>query len=68
MPLHVKVTTILSDLKETLIFFDRLSKKYSNIKFHENPSGGSPVVPSGRTDRTKLIVVSCNLADATKYY
>jgi hypothetical protein len=23
----------------------------SNIKFHENPSSGSRVVPSGRTDR-----------------
>jgi len=24
---------------------------YSNIKFHENPSGGSRVVPCGRIDR-----------------
>jgi len=26
-------------------------KKYSNTKFHENPSNGSRVVPCGRTDR-----------------
>jgi len=26
-------------------------EKYSNIKFHKNPSNGSRVVPCGRTDR-----------------
>jgi len=26
-------------------------KKYSNVKFHENPSSRSRVVPCGRTDR-----------------
>ena len=26
-------------------------EKSSNIKFHENPSGGSRVVPCGQTDR-----------------
>ena len=30
-------------------------KKYSNVKFHENPSSGSRVVPCGQTDMTKLI-------------
>jgi len=25
-------------------------KKYSNIKFHENPSSGSRVMPCGRVD------------------
>jgi len=38
----------------------RISEKYSNMKFHENPSGWSRVVPSGqmdgRTDTTKLTV------------
>jgi len=33
------------------IFF----KKYSNIKFHENPSSGRRVVPCLRTDTTKLV-------------
>jgi len=27
-----------------------------NIKFYENPSGGSRIVPCGQTDMTKLIV------------
>jgi hypothetical protein len=43
----------LSDVKETLVFLDRFSKKYSKKKF-ENPSRGSRVVPCERTDMTKL--------------
>jgi len=31
-------------------FSRRLSQKYSNIKFHENPSTGSRVVPCGQAD------------------
>jgi len=27
----------------------QIFEKYSSIKFHENPSNGSPVVPCGRT-------------------
>jgi len=34
-----------------LNFLDRLGKKYSNIKFHENHSNGSRVDPCGQTDR-----------------
>jgi hypothetical protein len=30
---------------------ETFEKKYSNIKFHENPSSGSLVVSRGRTDR-----------------
>jgi len=33
-----------------LEFYRQLFEKYSNIKFHENPSSGSPVVPCGQTD------------------
>jgi len=33
-----------------LEFSQQISEKYSNIKFHENPSSGSPVVPCGQTD------------------
>jgi hypothetical protein len=44
-----------------LQFSWQISEKYSNIKFHENQSSGSQVVPFGRTDRqtdmTKLIVL-----------
>jgi len=34
-----------------LHFVDRFSKKYSNIRFHENLSTGNRGVPSGWTDR-----------------
>ena len=32
-------------------FIGRFSKNSQNIKFHENPSSGNCVVPSGSTDR-----------------
>jgi len=31
-------------------FSEHIFEKYSHIKFHENPSSGSRVVPCGRTD------------------
>jgi len=37
-------------------FLGHIFEKYSNIKFNENPSSGSRVVPRGRTDMTMLIV------------
>ena len=49
-----------------LEFSRHIFEKYSNIKFHENPSSASRVVPCGRTDRqvmTKVIVVFRNLAN-----
>jgi len=39
--------TVLMNLDSSPQIFE----KYSNVKFHENPSTGSPVVPCGRTDR-----------------
>jgi len=43
-----------------LALFRQIFEKYSNIKFHENPSSGIRVVPCGwmdrRTDMTKLIL------------
>jgi hypothetical protein len=33
-----------------LEFSQQVFEKYSDIKFHENPSSGSGVVPCGRTD------------------
>jgi hypothetical protein len=47
-------------------FSRQIFEKFSYIKFHENPSNGSRVVPCGRTDMTKLIVAFCNFADAPK--
>ena len=57
-----------------LEFSRQIFEKSSNIKFHENPSSGSRVVPCGQTDRrtdgrtdmTKLIVVFRNFANAPK--
>ena len=47
-------------------------QKYTNKKFHENPSSWSQVVPFGRTDRqadvTKLIVDFRNFVNAPKNY
>jgi len=31
-------------------FSQRSLEKYSNMKFHENPSSGSRVLPQGQTD------------------
>jgi hypothetical protein len=41
-------------------------EKVSNIKFHQNASSGSWVVPYGQTDMTKLIVAFRNFANAPK--
>ena len=47
-----------------LEYHRKIFEKSSNIKFHENPSSGSRVVPCGRTDITKLIVDFRNFANA----
>ena len=49
-----------------LEFSRQIFEKVSNIKFHQNPSSGSRVVPCGRTDMTKLIVAFRNFANAPK--
>jgi hypothetical protein len=48
--LHVKYPLFSLDFNETLIF-RQILEKYSVVKFHENPSNGSRVVPCGVTDR-----------------
>jgi hypothetical protein len=45
-----------------LEFSRQIFDKYLNIKFHENPSSGSRVIPFGRTDMTKLIAAFRNFA------
>jgi len=53
-----------------LEFSQHILEKCSIIKFHENPSSGSRVVPrvqtDGRTEMTKLIVAFRNFANAPK--
>jgi len=53
-----------------LDFTRQIFEEYSNIKYHENPSSGSRVVPSGRryrwTDIKKPIVDFRNSANALK--
>jgi hypothetical protein len=47
-------------------FYPQIFEKHSNIKFNENPSSESRVVPCGQTDgrkdMTKLIVAFRNIA------
>jgi len=43
-----------------LEFSRHIVEKYSNIKFHENPSSGNGVVPYGKIDMKKLIVAFRN--------
>jgi hypothetical protein len=49
-------------------FSPQILEKYSNIKFHENSSTGSRVVPCGRTDRPDEAnnIAFPNLADPPK--
>jgi len=55
-------------------FSQQIFEKFSNIKFHENPSSGSQTVPCGRpegktdgmTGMKKLIVACRNFANAPK--
>jgi len=50
---HVKCTLFLLDFSETRIF-STYCRKIVSMKFRENPSSGSPAVPCGRTDVTRL--------------
>jgi hypothetical protein len=47
-----RVQVILVRLLWNMDFFDRFSKKCSNVKFHEIPSNGSPAVPCGMFGQT----------------
>ena len=66
-----KVPVILARFKINLDFLRRHSMKYSNAKFHENPSSGSRFVPCGRTykptDTMKLIVAFRELRKHLKF-
>jgi hypothetical protein len=60
-----KVPFILVRFAMKCEFSRQIFATSSNIKFHENPSSESGVVPRGRTD-VKLIVAFPNFADAPK--
>jgi len=49
-------------------FSPQIFKKYSNIKFHYHPSGGSQVVSCGQTGRMKVTVTFCNFANVPKNF
>jgi len=51
--LHVKYRCYSGQILMQLEFSRQIFEKYSNIKFYENPSTGSRVVPCGRTDGLK---------------
>ena len=47
-------------------FSRQIFEKYSNIKFHKNPSSGRRFLLCGRTDRARLVVAFRNFAIAPK--
>jgi hypothetical protein len=65
--IHVKYPLFLPDFNEIWIFWTDFRKI---LKFHENTSFGSRVVPGGRMNRwgdtTKLIVAFRNFENAPK--
>jgi len=58
---HRSLLLFLSDFNGNFNFLDSFSKI---LKFYENSSSASRVVPCGRTDMTKLIVAFRNFAKA----
>jgi hypothetical protein len=72
--LHVKYPLFLSDFNETWTSASDFQNIYIyiyiylNIKFLENPSSGSRLVPYGQTDMAKVTVAFRNLAKAPKKF
>jgi len=69
--LHVRYPIFLSDFNRTWIFSTDF-RKYPDIRFVENPSSGSRVIPCGRmerrTDMRKLTVALRIFANASKKF
>ena len=61
-----KVPVIVVRFECNVEILNKFSKKYSNAKFHENPSSGSRIVPCGPTEMTKLMVVFGNFTNVPK--
>ena len=66
--INISYNIISYQVLKKLEFFGQILGKLTNIKFNENPSSGSRVVPCGQTDRwtdvTKLIITFRNFANA----
>jgi hypothetical protein len=60
-----KLHVILQMLTK-LEFSRQIFEKYSDFKFHENPSCGNRIVPRGRTDLMELLSAFRNFANAAK--
>ena len=63
--LHLVYPSFLPILLK-LEFSQHFFEKYSNIKFHKNPSSGSRIAPCGLTDTKKLIVAFHKFANVLK--
>jgi hypothetical protein len=59
--LHV-IPQMLTELEFSGLIFE----KYSDFKFHENPSCGNRIFPRGGTDLMELLSAFRNFANATK--
>jgi len=59
---HIKYPLYLSDFNQTEVS-QQIFKKYSNIKFPENPSCGSQV---GQAGMTKIVVTFCSFLNVSK--
>ena len=62
---HVKYRLFLLDFSE-ILYSLQIVEKYSNTRFHENPSSGSRDVACGQTDMTKIKVDFRHFANAPK--
>jgi hypothetical protein len=62
--IHVNFHLFMSDFNINIDFLVSFFEKYSNIKYHENPSNESRAVSCGQTDMTKLRVAFRNFANA----
>jgi len=59
--LHVEYPLFLSDFNETLIFSTNF-RKYSYIKFHENPSRGAELFLADRREAKSRFAQFCERA------
>ena len=66
MYIRLHATRYYCQILMKLDFSRQIYEEYSDIKLHENLCSGRRVVPCGKTDMTKVIVVFHNYAKAPK--